>query len=305
MRGLRGVPIEKRMEYYNKALKLREERKWGAIKISKKLAISMNTVGKWLYRGVLPFREREYPPIQVTNRLKGYLDGLLLGDGSINQKAYYRQSFGLNQEEWALKIKNDLGEFGISSSIKGPYRRQKIELISRIHPIFKDFRERWYKNGRKIIPRDINLSPITIVNWYLSDGKLDKDDMIILYTESFSKEDVEWLSSCLNKATGIVSYPHKNERKHWIIKVRAAESEIFLNYIKESKIRCFNYKFDLKCKHYRKKWLQEEDEELKRTYGGIRVKLIAKRLKRSLNSIYHRANKLGLKCFTTRLGENG
>lgn len=54
---------------------------------------------------------------------------------------------------------------------------------------------RWYPEGKKMVPRDIILTPETIYWWYVGDGCLYKDGRISFATQGFSRRDVEFLIS--------------------------------------------------------------------------------------------------------------
>ena len=245
---------------------------------------------------------RKVNKIKVIKGLQEYLDGLLLGDGSIcidrrnkTLSPCYEQTTRFESVEWAEKIKRDIEKFRLKCSINGPYNRAEVKIRTQVHPFFLQMRNRWYPTGKKKIARDLIINPIVLGNWYLGDGKLDKDDIIKIYTEAFSFEDVKFLSDSINKTIGIISFVKRNEKGNPIIVIRAAESKLFLSQIPdEFKLNCFSYKFNIKCNHQRMKWLPAEDEILGKKYGKLAPKLIGRKLKRPLSSIYHRANRLNL-----------
>jgi len=243
-----------------------------------------------------------YPKIKNTKKLKEYLDGLLLGDGSIyiNRRnktlsPCYEQTIRLSSIDWARKIKKDIEKFGLKCSINGPYNRAEVKVRVYVHPFLLQMRDRWYPNSKKKVPEDLLITPTILGNWYLGDGKLDNDDIITIFTESLSFKEVKFLSRLINKTIGVTSYVKKNEKDNPIIKIRARESPIFLSYIPEEfRLNCFLYKFNIKNNHPRMKWLPSEDEILKKEYSKVTPELIGKKLKRSSSSIYHRANRLKL-----------
>ena len=65
------------------------------------------------------------------------------------------------------------------------YRSKSLNGLLSLH-------EKWYPNGKKIIPVDIKINPITMLFMYLGDGslisnnnRLTKSPSIILYTNLF------------------------------------------------------------------------------------------------------------------------
>ncbi|MEM7814613.1 MAG: helix-turn-helix domain-containing protein, partial [Candidatus Aenigmatarchaeota archaeon] len=157
------------------------------------------------------------------------IEGSLLGDGSINidnykYGRYFCYKLTAKDRKFVEWVKLIFQKFGITncwitcdnkilntSSLyfyinNSPYSEK---LIS--------FREKWYKkiNDKtiKIIPRDLKLTPTTLLFWYLGDGSLirrksDKNRVpfIVLATNSFSKEDVELLIKKL-KQLNLNFYP--------------------------------------------------------------------------------------------------
>lgn len=243
---------------------------------------------------------KTYNEIKNKKKFQEYLDGLVLGDGSISLPKrrglpFYNQTAAVSKIEWARKIQKDIINFGLKCFIYGPYNRAEITITTRFHPFFLKMRERWYPKGKKKIPQDLIITPIILANWYLGDGKLDKDDIIKIYTECFQFKEVECLSDLLNKAVGIISFVKRNEKGHPIILIRAREVPTFLAYIPdEYRLKCFNYKFNIKRTHTRMKWLPLEDDLLRKEYNNVLAIELGRKLRRSLSSIYHRANKLGL-----------
>jgi len=110
----------------------------------------------------------------------------------------------------------------------------------------------------------------------------------------FSFKDVKWLTEKLEEAIGFGPYVYENEVGNYVIRIRSADSPRFLKYIGNPKLACFDYKFDVKGKHKRKKWLESEDRFLRENYGEKTAEEIAEKLSRSPSSVFHRANRLEL-----------
>ena len=60
--------------------------------------------------------------------------------------------------------------------------------------------QKWYPDGKKIVPRDLKLTPQTVLHWYIGDGSYIKgiNDRICLYTLCFDKNDNNFLSDLLS-----------------------------------------------------------------------------------------------------------
>lgn len=193
----------------------------------------------------------------LTPMVKDYIDGLVLSDGHIRGgkwAAAYQQAFALDRVEWCEKVKDDLRSFGIDTVIyecmssehyvKGKRIRacSYINLRSYFYEELKDFRDRWYYNGVKVIPRDINFSPALVGNWYLGDGCLCSTNFLInLSTNCFSLPDINWVSKGLDSRLGIISRVNKKKE----IVIPRCYAKRFLAFIETSKVDCFRYKWAL------------------------------------------------------------
>ncbi len=213
----------------------------------------------------------------ILNEARDYLDGLLISDGNItidkrnisNTTASYHQD--CKHQEWLNKIKDDFFKYNIKSKVNngrirtGGLNNMKVPqafkpegyLIYRIDtPYYLELRnvyKRWYKltyyededgyeytKYKKIVPRDINMTPAFCGNWYLGDRYLHKQPEIILSTTGFIIDDVIFLCDLLSKTLDIKCNitKHRNiiiSKKHMVY--------IFLDYIRNYKINCYSYKF--------------------------------------------------------------
>jgi len=155
------------------------------------------------------------------------VNGALLSDASIRVRDNNYHYFALTAKdkkflEWVKKI---LERFGIHNTY--------LVLNSKLTNVFtlgfymnkcssKELlllRENWYKkiNGKtvKVLPKDLRLTPTTLLFWYLGDGSLirRKNDpnrvpFIVLATNNFLKEDIDFLIQKL-KDLGLNFYPVK------------------------------------------------------------------------------------------------
>jgi len=153
---------------------------------------------------------------KITNQVKEYIDGLILGDASIQfpetkskRSTRLVQTFSKKYDDWAKEIKNDLSMFDIDSHLtyysifdkRTEKTYKQISLQTKVYPQFMIFRKRWYPNNIKQVPDDIILSPTVLRNWYLSDGSLrviNKNSRTIqLSTDSFNEESINLLIKLL------------------------------------------------------------------------------------------------------------
>lgn len=111
-----------------------------------------------------------------------------------------------------------------------------VELL----PIHK----KWYPKGKKIVPKDIVLTPLTLRQWYIGDGCLIKsknaNPRIRLYTNCFSIKDVEWLRGQL-KMLGFKTTRRKINNE---ISISTYSTKNFIESLGKCPVKCYQYKFD-------------------------------------------------------------
>jgi len=147
--------------------------------------------------------------IKIDDFLIDFINGLLLGDGSIPKvksgnnylEIYQRES----KIEWLYYIKNIFDKYNIYSKItlaKDEENREKLYvLFTERLPLFTKLRNNWYKN-KKIIPDNLNIKPITLAMWMCGDGSLiyyEKNNTysIKLYTNGFDEIFVKKLNNLI------------------------------------------------------------------------------------------------------------
>jgi hypothetical protein len=115
---------------------------------------------------------------------------------------------------------------------------------------FGTLKNKWYPEGKKIVPGDIELTPECVANWYLGDGSITQSKKkyfaIRLHTNGFPHNDVIFLSDLLDDKLDIHSrtYVHGKENNGLVIHIlRQKDVKTFLNYIKDFWILCYAYKF--------------------------------------------------------------
>jgi len=247
------------------------EEKLSASQIAQIVGCCKATVLEALRRFNIPRRNRSYAlhlrsrkNFNLTKEVKNYIDGLLLGDGHILQKskwsARYDQCFSIRFREWAEKIREDFLKFGIESNLLQATTRETVikktgqrlgsfayvMLFTKFYEEFVSFRKRWYVNGVKVIPRDIELTAQLLANFHMGDGEYDPSTGRVAFSvNSFSLDDVKFLIEKLEDVLGIKAkvYLDRRQNNQPRIKLGRKDSEIFLNFIRPFKVTCFQYKW--------------------------------------------------------------
>ena len=181
-----------------------------------------------------------------------WINGELLGDGSLDSQSKYsaRFRYGSKYPEYIEYIRDTLKSFGMEQAGKILTQKDKrygsfsykynslsyVELL----PLYKQ----WYPEGKKIVPKDIVLTPLVCRQWYIGDGSLIKrktrkdKPYIVLCTCGFSVEDVNQLIKKINNL--------RIEAKRYsgnTIHISTYFVKKFLNYIGQPKVKCYQYKW--------------------------------------------------------------
>lgn len=199
-------------------------------------------------------------PLRKSSRVKDVilsnselqaLNGHLLGDGSI----FYLKPNRINpvfsivskHSEYIEWINQTIGlmhnrPVWIREQYDQRTNKQYTTYWSRSlsKPCIKSLYNEWYKDGVKIIPRNLTLSPELCLRWFMDDGSAHKG-AINIATDCFKKQDVEYLASLFYS---IEIYPtlHKNGNGYRMY-IAKRYAQTFYNYIGQCPVKCFQYKW--------------------------------------------------------------
>lgn len=127
----------------------------------------------------------------LSNHAIEFIDGLLLGDGHLSLRkgalsAVYEHSD--SERRYVEWLSNKLVEFGIKQSGKiqslpnGSYSYKSLSYRD-----LKPLLDRWYVDGIRQLPNDLEPTPTLLKNWYIGDGKRRKGD--VWFTLDFQTKD--------------------------------------------------------------------------------------------------------------------
>jgi len=198
----------------------------------------------------------------ISSRQLEVLDGEMLGDGCLSLRKRYKNAY----IEWHLKrlghVELLCHEFeNLDPSFHTRYdNKNGWKLWTKCNPGLTQQYKRWYPNKVKIVPRDLELTPLVCYHWYIGDGYFSKNHAIDLYSLGFTKEDNEYLITLLSKIgiSGTLRITNKYESgEKYFIFLGKMEAKKFLEYIGPCRTQDYNYKWT------------ENDEELFITPGPI------------------------------------
>lgn len=188
--------------------------------------------------------KRKNDGLKLTDLQSQYLDGLMLGDGHIKRPKptcngrleVNRKLTDIEYLKDNIRIFEEFVDSEIKVNNKFDIRTQKTysncSFYTRYCSEFYDERDRWYETGKKEVPKDIKLTPLTCAIWFCDDGYIGinkhKTLELCLATYAFSKNSKDLLISILNRQL--------NERFtiiSGVIKGNHMAAVAFVNYIED------------------------------------------------------------------------
>lgn len=160
-----------------------------------------------------------------SSELRGYLTGLLFGDGYIDN-GVTKRGFRIKtiHKDFAYKIKNDLescSQFKIILSYHpscfrdGTNHKEYWEVCIKAHPYFAKKYHHFYDDYKKRKASQDAIywiNPIGLANWYMSDGYVClvgkksgkiRGRRIEICTDSYTKDNIEQMKVMLSKKFGL------------------------------------------------------------------------------------------------------
>ena len=219
------------------------------------------TIGRWLMIFNIPRRSQsEYHHLATKNNCRlseealQWINGELLGDAHLELKSCYsaRFHYGSKYLEYIEYVRDTLKSFGIEQA--GNIQRRHIthrnmdtyayDYCSKAYPELLPIRKQWYPEGKKIIPKDIKLTPLTLRQHYIGDGYLShrekRNPHIILCSDAFPISCVNWFI-CQLKYLG---FKTTRQPSHNRIHISSYSAKDFLSYIGICPVQCYQYKFN-------------------------------------------------------------
>lgn len=186
---------------------------------------------------------------------KSIIIGTVLGDAYLQKtgkkNARLRLEHGIGQKQYLLWKAVQLGGFfqGKAKHLKRvhPKTEKTYEYVrhqSQSTPYFGALQRRFYSNGRKIIPRDIekDLTQLALTVWYMDDGYYyARDKCAYLYLGNVSEEEAQVAAHALQKKFGLDPRAVK-KKKGYALYFSPREAEKLKQTVKGFILPQFNYK---------------------------------------------------------------
>ena len=201
----------------------------GASSIARRCGVSVWSVITRLRKAGVEIRtnqnERRMGNPTSTLTFLEVVDGVLLGDGSIDNKNIFHMSQTESRVGWIRLIADHLQQVGSESKTFSVAPRTRIlegrlivekpsvHLYTPAYVEMKAQRERWYPGGKKAVPQDLRLTPVAIMHWLCGDGTAHGTNGLNLHTNGFTETDVVFLIERLRVDMGIETTMCRTTRK--------------------------------------------------------------------------------------------
>jgi hypothetical protein len=182
-----------------------------------------------------------------TSEQKEILNGIMISDGSLEKPSRIssRLTLGFKYKETLERIISDLKnmKFNPIYEYKHIDKRNGNLIVNYFtkslasNTLLFEY-NRWYQNGKKVIPKDIEFTPLFCYWWYVLDGYFI-NDAINLCTESFDEENLSFIVETFSVIGFFVKITSRKR-----IFFNKKETIKFFDYIKDIKIQKeYEYKF--------------------------------------------------------------
>lgn len=233
-----------------------------ALSLARRHRCSIQTVLRRLTeRGVDIRRTGREPAVRLglTQGRREYLaeviDGLMLGDGSMDKQGSLRLSQTSRRAEWVYEISSKLSWLGIYNKVidvpksKGAAIGGRIVhggpskmLYTLICDEFKRERMRWYPDGKKRVPSDVRTTPLSVGLWFCGDGTYATTGTLQFCTNGFSPAEVGRLAGRLSSIVGIHAVVRSSDGLPIIRINRRDDAHRLQKFMGRHVSKCFAYK---------------------------------------------------------------
>jgi len=193
------------------------------------------------------------PLLLITQEEHDLIMGSSLGDASIRQRernSCFRVAHSIRQEgyiNFKLRILKDfkISEFARRDRVIKGNRVNMIHLATKTHPLFNYYRNMFYKNGRKVVTKEIlnQLDARSLAFWICDDGSYSNTQRyIILCTNSYSLEEHNLMKDFFKEKFNLNPTIGFRDGKYYYLRFKQFDTKILINIIKQFIPECMLYK---------------------------------------------------------------
>lgn len=183
----------------------------------------------------------------LTEFERSVIIGSILGDGYLRiisgrKNAFLEINHSIKAKEYVDFKYKSLRRLTKSAPKERPTNENRIayRFFTKQHKDITALYEMFYKNNRKIIPKNLELNPVIVAIWYMDDGSKCRDRDIYLNTQQFSLLDQKRLVTLLRKI-GIKSRLNK-DKKYYRIRIMKESVSDFMKIVEPHMVSSMRYK---------------------------------------------------------------
>ena len=194
----------------------------------------------------------------LQNEAMEVFDGTMLGDSSLKHSggsAFIDTTrSGEQYMSYLTQLRDTLILLGMEFCTDHPKSSEQVSkgkpytyccLSSHTSSFLLEQRHRWYPGGKKIVPNDVRITPLSMAYEFMDDGSTSwlqgNNVTLSLSTNSFTREEVYRLRDSIAAKFGVYFYPLNNHG--WMLFLRKTdEVNLFLDQIEEYILPCYEYK---------------------------------------------------------------
>lgn len=188
------------------------------------------------------------PVGSLTKHERSVIIGCLLGDGYMRvvpgrNDAFLEINHSIKARDYVDSKYSSLRRICTSppkERSSGTEDRRAYRFFTNQHGELTRLYQRFYKNGKKIIPKDLKIDSLTLAIWYMDDGSKSRASDIYLNTQQFSLQDQKRLLHQLREL-GISARLNK-DKQYYRIRILKESIPHFMNVIEKHIVPSMRYK---------------------------------------------------------------
>jgi ribosomal protein S17E len=183
----------------------------------------------------------------LTSTQHAILIGSLLGDGTLRRQgnrlnALFEVNHSFKHKTYVDWKFNNFQEFVLTSpkSRRGKGTRIAYRFTTRSLPVFTDYYNQFYVNGKKRIPYNLVLNPLSLAVWFMDDGSRTRS-AFYLNTQQFTLPEQQFLQLVLLKTFGLTSSLNR-DKQYYRIRISSDSSKKVRNIVAPYVVNDLSYK---------------------------------------------------------------
>jgi len=144
---------------------------------------------------------------KLTQTQKSVIIGSILGDGYLRivpdrKDAFLEINHSLKAKDyvdWKYSVLKNLVKSPPKQRVNGKKWKIAYRFYTKQNSELTDLLKKFYRNGKKTIPKDLELDPLMLAVWFMDDGSKTKKSDVYLNTQQFSFKDQRRLLYLLRK----------------------------------------------------------------------------------------------------------